>query len=299
LPLTIADLAGQPKTGRLYGNHIDADTDFINTIYVLDPATGVATLIGSTGLIGASIAFAPNGTLYMSSAEFDVTGIIFVQGFLNTVDPNTAAVLTTSKPFTLAHVGGMAVRPTDGVIFASGGTPGDIYTLSTSGKETLVGFTGVGGVGDLAFTPLHDTIKETVNWTIPAGQCSSLSLEVSGTGQRNEIFNIVTNADGSDRKIIDDVVVGTAVDANGGKYNFYYANHSIWTTPASGTPVSIKMNDLFLLQNNAGAVNNGYVVKAAFTWRWTYDPNTSAPWPPVDNFVNGRTVGEPLTCDPI
>ena len=75
-------------------------------------------------------------------------------GFLNTLDPNSAAVLMTSNPFSLLHVGGLAVRPTDGVIFASGGDAGDIYTLSTTGEETLVGYTDAGGAGDLAFTPV-------------------------------------------------------------------------------------------------------------------------------------------------
>jgi hypothetical protein len=145
----------------------------------------------------------------------------------------------------------------------------------------------------------REVVKETVTWTIPAGQCSSLSVEVTGSGQRNETIVTTTNADGSQRQIIDDVVIGTAVDTNGMKYSFFYGNHSIWNTPASGTPVSIKMNDLFLLQTRASAANNGYVVKAAFTWRWTYDPNTSPLFPPVDNFVNSRTIGEPLTCDPI
>ena len=48
----------------------------------------------------------------------------------------------------------MAVRPTDGVIFASGGGLSDIYTVSTQGVLTPLGVTGFGGVGDLAFTPL-------------------------------------------------------------------------------------------------------------------------------------------------
>ena len=46
------------------------------------------------------------------------------------------------------------MRPTDGVIFASGGDDGAIYTLSPTGTQTLLGFTDVGGVGDLTFTPL-------------------------------------------------------------------------------------------------------------------------------------------------
>ena len=82
------------------------------------------------------------------------TGKVGRVDFLNTLDPDTAEVLTTSAPFTTAHVGGLAVRPTDGVIFASGGFPSDIYTLSKDGEETFLGLTGFGGVGDIAFTPL-------------------------------------------------------------------------------------------------------------------------------------------------
>ena len=74
-------------------------------------------------------------------------------GFLITIDPATGATLTSAGPF-LTHLGGMAVRPTDGVIFASGGFPGDIYTVSPQGVLTFLGVTGFDGVGDIAFTPL-------------------------------------------------------------------------------------------------------------------------------------------------
>jgi hypothetical protein len=160
LPISITDLTLQPGTNKLYGTSLSED-DFINSIYTIDPATGVATLIGRTGVIGATIAFGPDGTLYQSSAIFDDVG--FVAGFLNTLDPNTGAVLTTSDPFTQAHVGGLTVRPTDGVIFASGGDQGDIYTLSPTGTQTLVGFTSAGGVGDLAFTPLPTSKADCKN----------------------------------------------------------------------------------------------------------------------------------------
>ena len=150
VPISITDLAVQPTTDVLYGTEL-REQDFINAIYTIDPATGVATLIGRTGVIGASLAFGPDGTLYQTSAVFDANG--FVAGFLNTLDPATGAVLTTSAPFG-HHVGGLGVRPTDGVIFASGGDDGAIYTLSPTGTQTLLGFTGVGGVGDLTFTPL-------------------------------------------------------------------------------------------------------------------------------------------------
>jgi hypothetical protein len=151
LPIPITDLALQPGTNTLYGTRL-IEEDFTNSIYTINPATGVATLIGNTGVIGATIAFGPDGTLYQTSAVFDADG--FVAGYLNTLDPDTAAVLTTSDPFTQEHVGGLEVRPTDGVIFASGGDAGRIWSLSPTGTQTLVGLTGVGGVGDLTFTPL-------------------------------------------------------------------------------------------------------------------------------------------------
>jgi hypothetical protein len=152
LPIPITDLALQPGTNTLYGTRL-SEEDFTNSIYTINPATGVATLIGNTGVIGATLAFGPDGTLYQTSAVFDGAGV-FLAGYLNTLDPDTGAVLTTSDPFTERHVGGLEVRPTDGVIFASGGDEGSIWTLSPTGTQTLVGLTGVGGVGDLAFTPL-------------------------------------------------------------------------------------------------------------------------------------------------
>jgi hypothetical protein len=160
LPISITDLAVQPGTNTLYGTSLSED-DFINSIYTIDPATGVATLIGRTGVIGATIAFGSDGTLYQTSAIFDDVG--FVAGYLNTLDPNTGAVLTTSDPFTTEHVGGLAVRPTDGVIFASGGDAGRLWTLSPSGTQTFLGLTSVGGVGDLAFTPLPTSKADCKN----------------------------------------------------------------------------------------------------------------------------------------
>jgi len=145
----------------------------------------------------------------------------------------------------------------------------------------------------------RDRVHETVTWTMPAGQCQGLDVTVDGTGQRDETTLTTTRPDGSQQAIIDDVVAGTALDHNGLAYAFYYANHSVWDTPASGSPVAIKMNDLFLLQNKTSEAQNRYVLKVAFVWRWTYDPNTAAYWPPVDNLVQTHTLGDPYNCDPI
>jgi len=152
---------------------------------------------------------------------------------------------------------------------------------------------------DNLFPAAHSTVKETVNWTMPAGQCASLNGEVSGTGQRSETIDTVLKLDGSSQVFINDLVTGTAQGSDGQQYNFYYANHSTWNTPASGSPVAIKMDDLFLLQSSAAKAQNRYVLKVAFVWSWRYDPTTAAYWPPVDNLVKSYTAGDPINCDPI
>ena len=162
-PLEVVDLAAQPGTGLLYGASFTSAVPG-TSLYTIDRTTGVATLVGATGVIGVTLAFAPSGTLYMSSATFGASGQ--TGSFLHTVDPTTAMV-TGTMPIAplpsgnLVHVGGLAVRPTDGVLFASGreatvSQRGDIYTLSTTGAAILLGSTGVGEVGDLDFAPIPE-----------------------------------------------------------------------------------------------------------------------------------------------
>lgn len=151
-PVIITDLAIQPDTDVLFGIGINP-RNFHTTLYRIDSGTAVATFVGNTDLEVDALAFGPDGTLYGEHAVFDETGENFLQGFLITIDPATGATLTSAGPF-FTHLGGMAIRPTDGVIFASGGFLSDIYTVSPQGVLTFLGLTGFGGVGDIAFTPL-------------------------------------------------------------------------------------------------------------------------------------------------
>ena len=145
--------------------------------------------------------------------------------------------------------------------------------------------------------PTHDAVHETVSWTIPADQCPSLpaGLSVSGTGDRRTMINTKTNKDGSTQVVTNDVVQGDAVDSEGGTYHFTYTNHSIVVIPAeSGLPIQVNMSDNFVLngQGSAGHMTVG------FEWRWTYTPPAEI-WPPVDNWQQVSTRGEPLLCDPL
>jgi hypothetical protein len=147
----------------------------------------------------------------------------------------------------------------------------------------------------------HQVIREKVTWTMDPGVCKNIDAVINGTGERRQEIETKVKRDGTTIQVIDDLVSGKAVDENGATYHFLYVNHSTWVTPTSGSPVSIQMKDLFLLNGDRSKKNN---LRVAFNWSWTYvpaDPNnpTANYWPPVDNFVEKYTLGEPLTCDPI
>jgi hypothetical protein len=146
--------------------------------------------------------------------------------------------------------------------------------------------------------PTHQTVREEVLWTLPAGQCPSLpaGVSVSGTGQRHQVTTTLTRADGSVTLITNDVVKGDAVDSTGRTYRFVYQNHSTVTQPpaGSGLPVRVQMTDTFVLHGPGG----GSTLDVGFNWRWTYTP-PDAFWPPDDNWERLSTRGDPLLCDPI
>jgi hypothetical protein len=95
--ISISDLAIQPGTGVLYGIEArDAAGGLgppFGNLYTIDRNTGVASLVGSTGVQNASLAFAPDGTRYMASAN--VVSFMLVDVQLHTVDPATGQILTT------------------------------------------------------------------------------------------------------------------------------------------------------------------------------------------------------------
>ena len=144
----------------------------------------------------------------------------------------------------------------------------------------------------------HESVRETVTWTLPAGQCPNLpaGVSVSGSGERLEEINTKLNSDGGSRIVINDLVTGSAVDSSGGTYLFIYHNHSIEDVPPSGSglPHQISMIDSFVL-NGGGSASH---MSVGFNWRWTYTP-PEAIWPPAHNLQKISTRGEPERCDPI
>jgi hypothetical protein len=156
--LQIADLAIQPGTGLLYGLSASSSGDFsaAGNLYIINKTTGAATLVGATGDFFGAIAFAPNGTLYMNSADLDSMGNV-VNTQLKTLNLTNAHTLTAVA--TLDPSGALAVR-SDGTIFAGNGDAGKIYTINPiTGQETTVGNTGLNFVGDLAFQPAPEPMS--------------------------------------------------------------------------------------------------------------------------------------------
>ena len=153
--LKISDLAVRPGTEELYGVTAINSSINNNALYKIDKNTAVATLVGAgpAGDSRLSIAFAPDGTLYMTNQNVcDVD-----DDFLREINPDTGAVITTIGLVNDIDVDALGVR-SDGTIFASGGIActglgTQIYTINpTTGQETLVG-SGLDVISDIAFFP--------------------------------------------------------------------------------------------------------------------------------------------------
>lgn len=137
----------------------------------------------------------------------------------------------------------------------------------------------------------RNVIRETVEWTIPAGVCKEAPNGLAGKGQRYEI--IETRVDhGITVVTTNDLVKGTAWDSTG-TYHFVYKNHNIEAMPTNGGTHKIHMVDSFEL-NGKGSVHH---LAVSFDWSWTYTPPAES-WPPHDNWKQYSTHGD-INCDPL
>ncbi len=140
LPPNFTSLAFDVTTGLLYA----ADQ---RNLYLVDPATAATTLVGLTGRTD------------VNGLGFDLNGVLFGVGFGNaslvTLNTSTGQA-TTVGPLGVDSVADLAVRPDDGVMFATtvSGLFGLYQVDVASGHATLVGPTGlVNGIDGLAFSP--------------------------------------------------------------------------------------------------------------------------------------------------
>ena len=95
--ISIDDLAMQPGTDVLFGIRSEIDgLGGAGKLYAINKASGVATLVGNTGHVFGSIAFAPTGTLYLSAADLGAMGP--TNASLKILNPVSAAVVSSGCP---------------------------------------------------------------------------------------------------------------------------------------------------------------------------------------------------------
>jgi hypothetical protein len=188
--MAIGDLAIDPVSGDVYGLRSLADgAGAAGRIYRIDPSTGVAELVGDTGTgDGGGLAFGQDGTLFM-------TGYDHVAGepLLRRLSPTDAGTL--SQVVLTDFFDGLAVRPSDGLLFGTlGGTSG-VFTLDPlSGAEAEVGFSDLGQASDLAFRPPLAAGEET---TVVGRVLDQYSAPIEGARVTVlGVFAALTGADG-------------------------------------------------------------------------------------------------------
>ncbi|MFY9823636.1 MAG: carboxypeptidase regulatory-like domain-containing protein [Thermoanaerobaculia bacterium] len=189
--LSVGDLAAQPETGALFALRTGEDGHGqAGALYTVNPATGVASLLGDTGTDGTGgLAFSPNGELYTTRWN-EATGT----NSLRTVDPEhgfTLSEVEIASPFSGAF-SGLAVRPTDGLVLGlQSDTPLEIDPVSGLAGE--IGFPPY-ATEDLAFRPLPP----------PQGQTTVVGRLLDASGSPVEaglvsvldVFESISQADG-------------------------------------------------------------------------------------------------------
>jgi DNA-binding beta-propeller fold protein YncE len=113
----------------LYGVNNATGNLFLITI---DTTTGASTTVGPLTHRYRSIAFAPDGTLYAASDSSYQLVIL---------DPATGAVVTELPSWGVGqHIEGLAVRPTDSVVFGIDPFTNSLYIVNTAtGAVSIVG----------------------------------------------------------------------------------------------------------------------------------------------------------------
>jgi outer membrane protein assembly factor BamB len=116
-------------------------------LYTIDPFSGLAVEVGNTGsCTEGGLAFAPDGTLYFAG----YTDCSFTTTALRVLNPATAATVSSTPLASGLLYDGLAVRPTDGAVFASRGDA--LYLIDPeTGVEVFWGRSEAGVVTDLAF----------------------------------------------------------------------------------------------------------------------------------------------------
>jgi hypothetical protein len=163
-PIGVTGLAAHPKSGVLYGITSEQSPNNPRSLVTIDPASGIATLVGELGTAGSDISFDLKGTLFMWLPATSQLGI---------VDPSSAAVSPLGRPGPPGSPAGIAIDP-QGMVFVTakgaGGTL-DNVDLTTGALQIGPALTGAPfstQINSMSFSPSGLLLAVNSNGGSPA-----------------------------------------------------------------------------------------------------------------------------------
>ena len=255
----IKGLAVQPGTGTLYGATSPDSPNSGNSLVTINPATGQVTVIGTsgTGYPYASLAFAPNGTLYgwlIGSGGSTISAA--------TVNLSNGAGTSLGSPQTPSAApdgGGIAVNASGVIYVAANGHAGGIcsstqtcsgafWTINpASGSPTTIG-TLTGGPGSaptitsLAFSP--GGILYGIEGGDGGGSWNLITISLSQGGPNAPTITAVENAASNIVAGMPDAGIAQGAifivqGSNLGPANISIASSAFQSTTLSNTSVAV------------------------------------------------------------
>jgi len=163
-PIGVTGLAAHPKSGVLYGITSEQSPNNPRSLVTIDPASGVATMVGELGTAGSDIAFDLKGTLFMWLPATSQLGI---------VDPSSAAVSPLGRPGPPGSPAGIAIDPQGMVFVTAKGAGGTLDNVDLASGALQIGPALTGApfstqINSMSFSPSGLLLAVNSNGGSPA-----------------------------------------------------------------------------------------------------------------------------------
>ena len=163
-PIGVTGLAAHPKSGVLYGITSEQSPNSPRSLVTIDPASGVATLVGELGTAGSDIAFDLKGTLFMWLPSTSQLGI---------VDPSSASVSPLGRPGPPGSPAGIAIDPQGMVFVTAKGAGGTLDNVDLTSGALQIGPALTGApfstqINSMSFSPSGLLLAVNSNGGSPA-----------------------------------------------------------------------------------------------------------------------------------
>jgi len=163
-PIGVTGLAAHPKSGVLYGITSEQSPNNPRSLVTIDPASGVATMVGELGMAGSDIAFDLKGTLFMWLPATSQLGI---------VDPSSAAVSPLGRPGPAGSPAGIAIDPQGMVFVTAKGAGGTLDNVDLASGALQIGPALTGApfstqINSMSFSPSGLLLAVNSNGGSPA-----------------------------------------------------------------------------------------------------------------------------------